>query len=35
MINFDEVTGKNIQKNNPQWPQISDHLYRTLGGDSD
>ena len=30
MINFDEVIGKNTQEHNPHWPQIPDHLYRTL-----
>ena len=26
MIKFDEFTGRNTQKHNPQSPQIPDHL---------
>ena len=34
MINFDEVTTENTQKDNPHWPRIPDHPYRilTVGG---
>ena len=30
MINLVDVTKENIKKHNPNWPQISDHPYRTL-----
>ena len=30
MINFDDVTKEKIKEHNPNWPQISDHLYRIL-----
>ena len=30
MINFDDVTIENIKEQNPNWPQIPDHLYRIL-----
>ena len=30
MINFDDVAKENIMENNPNWPQIPDHSYRTL-----
>ena len=30
MINIDDATKENIKKHNPNWPQISDHPYRTL-----
>ena len=30
MINFDDVTKENVKEHNPNWPQISDHLYRIL-----
>ena len=30
MINFDEVTGENIQEPNSQWLQIFDNPYRIL-----
>ena len=30
MINFEDVTKENIKEHNPNWPQISDHLYRIL-----
>ena len=30
MINFDDVTKENMKENNPNWPQILDHPYRTL-----
>lgn len=30
IINFDGVTGENTQKNDPRWPQISDHQYRKV-----
>ena len=30
MINFDDVTKEKIKENNPNWPKISDHLYRIL-----
>ena len=31
MINYDDVTKENINKHNPNWPQISDDLYRIRG----
>ena len=31
MINYDDVTKENINKPNPNWPQISDDLYRIRG----
>ena len=35
MINFDHVTKENIKEDNPNWPQIFDHSYRSLiTGDS-
>ena len=30
MINFDDVTNKNIKEDNPNWPQIVDHPHRIL-----
>ena len=30
MINFDDVTKENIKEHNSNWPDIPDHLYRTL-----
>ena len=30
MINFDDVTKKNIKEHNPNSPQIPDHSYRIL-----
>ena len=30
MINFEDITKENINKHNPNWPQISDHPYRIL-----
>ena len=30
MINNDDVTNENINKYNPNWPQISHHPYRIL-----
>ena len=30
MINFDALTKENMKGSNPNWPQISDHLYITL-----
>ena len=30
MINFDVVTGQNINKHNLNWPQIPNHPYRIL-----
>ena len=30
MINSDSVTIENIKQHNPNWTQISDHLYRIL-----
>ena len=30
MINYDDVTKENIKKNNPDWPQISNHPYKML-----
>ena len=34
MINFEDVTGENIQEQNPDWLQIPEHSYRilTVGG---
>ena len=34
MINFDDVTKKNIKEHNPNWRQIPDHPYRIfiIGG---
>ena len=34
MFNFDFTTKEDIKEHNPNWPQISDHLYRilTVGG---
>ena len=26
MINFDDLTNKNIKEHNTNWPQISDHV---------
>ena len=28
MINFDNVTNKKVEEQNPNWPEIADHLYR-------
>ena len=30
MINFDDVSKKNIKEHNPNRPQIPDHSYRIL-----
>ena len=30
MFNFDFTTKEDIKEHNPNWPQISDHLYRIL-----
>ena len=30
MINFDDVTKENIKEHNPNWPEISGHLYRII-----
>ena len=30
MINFEDVTGENIQEQNPDWLQIPEHSYRIL-----
>ena len=30
MINFDDVTKEKIKEHNPNWPQISNYLYRIL-----
>ena len=30
MINFDHITGENVEEDNPNWPQSSDHPYRIL-----
>ena len=30
IINFDVVTGENIQEHNLHWPEILDHAYRIL-----
>ena len=30
MIEFNDVTKENIKEHNPNWPQISNHLYRIL-----
>ena len=30
MINFHDVTKEDINKHNPNWPQIPDHSYRIL-----
>ena len=30
MINFDDVTKKNIKEHNPNWPQIPDCPYKIL-----
>ena len=30
MINFDDVSKKNMTKHNPSWPKISDHPFRVL-----
>ena len=34
MVNFDDVTKENINEDNPNWSQISNHPYRilTIGG---
>ena len=29
MINYDDVTKKSIKEHNPNWPQISDHPFKT------
>ena len=31
VINYDDVTKEYINKHNPNWPQISDDLYRIRG----
>ena len=30
MIDFDDVIKEHIKRNNPNWPQIPDHEYRTI-----
>ena len=30
MYNFDYITKEDIKKHNPEWSEISDHLYRIL-----
>ena len=30
MMNFDEYANENKRKNNPNWPYIPNHPYRTL-----
>ena len=30
MINFYEVKKEDIKEHNPNWPEISDHLYMVL-----
>ena len=30
MYNFDYITKEDIKKHNPEWCEISDHLYRIL-----
>ena len=30
MINFDRVVKENMKDHNPNWPQISGHLYKIL-----
>ena len=30
MINYDDVTKENINEDNPNWSQISNHPYRIL-----
>ena len=30
MVNFDDVTKENINEDNPNWSQISNHPYRIL-----
>ena len=30
MVNFDDVTKKNMKNHNPNWPQVSGHPYRVL-----
>ena len=30
MITFDDITGENINKQNPNWSQIPDHPHRIL-----
>ena len=30
MITFDDVTKEETKEHNPNWPDISDHLYRIL-----
>ena len=30
MVNFDDVVKENMKRNNPNWPQIPDHLYIIL-----
>ena len=30
MYNFDYITKEDIEKHNPEWSEISDHLYRIL-----
>ena len=30
MYNFDYITKEDIKKCNPEWSEISDHLYRIL-----
>ena len=30
MFNFDYITKEDIEEHNQNWPEISDHPYRTL-----
>ena len=30
MFSFDYITKEDIKKDNPNWPEIPDHLYRIL-----
>ena len=30
MVNFNDVTGENIEEHNTSWPQIPDHYCRIL-----
>ena len=30
MFNFRYITKEDIKEHNPNWPEISDHLYRIL-----
>ena len=30
IINFDDVTGENREKPNPNWPQLPEHPYKKM-----